>query len=78
LELSLAYARRAVTADACNHLAHTVPAIAHYSRKDIHGFRSAAEHALALNSMDGCAVATIGQWTAYSGDWKRGCELIER
>jgi serine/threonine protein kinase len=77
-ELSLSYARRAVAADASNHLAHTVLAVAHYARKDIQGFRGAADRALALNSMDGSAVAMIGQWSAYSGDWKRGCDLMER
>ena len=77
-ELALHYARRAVAADASNHLAHTALATAHYARKDIDGFRSAAARALALNSMDGSTVAIVGQYTAYAGDWKRGCELIER
>jgi serine/threonine protein kinase len=33
---------------------------------------------LALNPLDGVAIFGVGMWTAYLGDWDRGCELVER
>ena len=77
-DLSVSFARRAVAADSSNHFAHFALAVAHVVRKDIPAFRSAAERALALNSMDGFQMGEIALWTSYSGDWQRGRELMER
>lgn len=75
-DASLSYARRAVAADSSNHHAFYALALAHSCRKDIAAFRSAAERSIALNPMDGQVMAHIGMWTAYGGDWERGCELV--
>lgn len=77
-DLSVSFARRAVAADSSNHAAHFALAVAHVVRKDIPAFRSAAERALALNSMDGFQMGEIALWTSYSGEWQRGRELMER
>ena len=77
-DLSVSFARRAVAADSSNHSAHFALAVAHVVRKDIPAFRSAAERALALNSMDGFQMGEIALWTSYSGEWQRGRELMER
>jgi TolB-like protein/Tfp pilus assembly protein PilF/predicted Ser/Thr protein kinase len=76
-DASLYYARRAVAADSSNHHAFYTLALAHSCRKEIAAFRSAAERAIALNPMDGHVMAHVGMWTAYSGDWERGCELVK-
>ena len=75
---SLYYARRAVAADSSNHRAFYTLALAHSCRKEIAAFRSAGERAIALNPLDGQVMAHIGMWTAYSGDWERGCDLVKR
>jgi TolB-like protein/predicted Ser/Thr protein kinase len=75
-DASLFYARRAVAADSTNHRAFYELALAHACRKEIAAFRSAAERAIALNPMDGQVMAHIGMWTAYGGEWERGCELV--
>ena len=63
-DLSVSFARRAVAADSSNHFAHFALAVAHVVRKDIPAFRSAAERALALNSMDGFQMGEIALWTS--------------
>jgi len=78
LEQCLAYARRAVAAEPSNYLAFHALAMAHFFRRDLIGFRSAAERALALNPLDGYTAASIGMRLAYTGEWRRGCELVER
>ena len=77
-ELSLSYSRRAVAADSSNHRAFYALALAHSCLKDTPAFRNAAERALALNPLDGSVMAHIGMWTAYGGDWERGCDLVQR
>jgi TolB-like protein/Tfp pilus assembly protein PilF len=78
VEAGLSYARRAVTAEPSNHLAHLVLAMAQFFRNDAIAFRAAADRALALNPMDGYTLANLGMRTAYLGDWDRGCEMVRR
>jgi tetratricopeptide (TPR) repeat protein len=49
-----------------------------FFRRELGAFRSAAERAIALNSMDGFTIAYVGFLIAYAGDWERGCALSER
>src|SRR5262249_52166849 len=77
-EECLAYARRAVTAEPSNHLAHHALAMAHFFRKDLPAFQSATERALDLNPMDGYTLASLGMRTAYLGNWDKGCEMAQR
>jgi non-specific serine/threonine protein kinase len=71
-------ARRAVDAEPSNALAHAALARAHFFRKEFQACRSAAERSIAINPMDGATIANIGVVIAYSGEWERGCALIER
>ena len=71
-------ARRAADAAPSNALAHIALAQVRFFRKEFQAFRTAAEQALALNPMDGGTVALMGRLMAYTGDWKRGCAMVER
>ncbi len=75
---SLQAARRAVEAAPESHVSHLALAQAHYFRKELDAFRSAAERALALNPLDGATVEYLAHLLAFAGDWERGCELGER
>jgi serine/threonine protein kinase/tetratricopeptide (TPR) repeat protein len=75
---ALAAARRAVDAAPTDHLAYHALASALFFRRELGAFRTAAERAIALNSMDGFTAAYLGLQIAYAGDWKRGCALAER
>ena len=71
-------AQRAADAAPSNSLAYSALARARFFRHEFQASRSAAERAVALNPMDGGAIAYIGVYTAYSGDWERGCGMVER
>ena len=75
---ALAAARRAIDIAPSNHLAHHALASVLFFRKEIQAFRSSAERAIALNPLDGFTMAYMGFLLAYSGDWERGCELVEK
>lgn len=73
-----AAARRAVEVAPSNHLAFHALASAQFFRRELQAFRNSAEKAVALNPMDGFTIAYLGSLIAYSGDWDRGCALVER
>jgi TolB-like protein/Tfp pilus assembly protein PilF len=75
---AFAAARRAVEAAPSNHLAHHALAAALFFRREIPAFRTAAQRAITLNSMDGFTIAYMGFLMAYSGEWERGCALTEQ
>jgi hypothetical protein len=75
---AFAAARRAVETSPSNHLAHHALAAALFFRRELPAFRTAAQRAIALNSMDGFTFAYMGMLTAYAGDWERGCALAEQ
>jgi len=74
---ALAASRRAVEAAPSNNLAHYALASTLFFQKDHLAFRLAAERAIELNRMDASVAAYIGNLIAYSGDWERGCALVE-
>ena len=71
-------ARRAVDAAPSSAMAHSGLAYAMFFRKDFAAFRTAAEQAIALNPLNSPTVAGLGGLMAYTGDWERGCALVER
>jgi TolB-like protein/tRNA A-37 threonylcarbamoyl transferase component Bud32 len=75
---AFAAARRAVEAAPSNHLVYHALASAQFCRGEFQAFRNSAERAIALNSMDGFTAAYLGIFIAYTGDWERGCALVER
>jgi TolB-like protein/Tfp pilus assembly protein PilF len=74
---ALAASRRAVEAAPSNNLAHYALASTLFFQKDFLAFRLAAERAIELNRMDASVAAYIGNLIAYTGDWERGCALVE-
>ena len=78
LKSGLTAARRAVEAAPSNHLGHCALAQALFFHKELESFRIAAERAVALNPMDGLAIAFLGELLTYSGDSKRGLALAGR
>ncbi len=73
-----AAAHRAVETGPSNSLGHYALAATLFFQKDLHAFRSTAEHAIALNPMDGASLAFIGMLLAFAGDWDRGCAMVQR
>jgi len=78
LDRAFAVAQRAVAAAPSNHIAHAALAQILFFRRDLQGFRSAADRAVALNPMDAYTTAFMGILIAYSGDWEYGCALAEK
>ncbi len=75
---ALGAARRAVAAAPSSNLAYHMLAQALFFRRELQAFRSAAEKAVALNPMDACTTAHMGNLITYAGDWEHGCALAER
>jgi serine/threonine protein kinase len=71
-------ARRATEAAPSNHYGYHALASVLFFRGETQAFRSAAQRALSLNSMDGFNFAYLGMLFAYSGEWERGCALSEQ
>jgi TolB-like protein/cytochrome c-type biogenesis protein CcmH/NrfG len=75
---AFAAARRAVDTAPSNHLAHHALASVLFFRRERQAFLSAAQRAMELNPMDGFTLAYMGFLISYSGDWDRGCGLMEK
>jgi TolB-like protein len=76
LRRAIGAARRALSLDATNQLAHLVLAEAHFYGKDLTGFWSHAERALELNRYDSTSAALLGILIGHSGDWERGGRIL--
>ncbi len=74
---ALAAARSAVEIAPSDNQAHAALASALFFRRELHALRQAAERTIELNPMDGSAVAAMGHWIAYAGDWERGFAIAE-
>ncbi len=71
-------ARRAAALAPSSAVAYDALAWALFFRRDYAAFRAAAEQALAFNPLSSPTLAGLGTLTAYSGEWERGCALVER
>src|ERR1039458_8964065 len=78
LESAASAARKAVELRPANHLAYFSLAQVLAHQKDFDSFQVAAERVLALNPMDGNAVAFLGEFLVYGGNAERGMQLAER
>ena len=78
MDRSLAAARRALDLAPSSQFPHAALASAFFFRRELASFRTAADRALPLNRMEGYITAFMGMLTAFSGDWERGCALVER
>jgi tetratricopeptide (TPR) repeat protein len=77
LDRALDAARRAVDLAPTNALGHYALAAVYFFRKEVVPFRVEAERTLALNPLDAAAKAYLGLLIASSGEWDRGCEMVE-
>jgi tetratricopeptide (TPR) repeat protein len=77
LDRALAAAQRGVELAPTNALCYYALATVHYFRKETLAFRTTAQRSLALNPMDGSAIAYLGMLTATTGEWDRGCAMVE-
>ena len=77
LDRALAAAQRAVDLAPTNALCHYALATVYYFRKEKVSFRTTVERCLTLNPLDGSAVAYLGMLTATTGEWERGCAMVE-
>jgi TolB-like protein/Tfp pilus assembly protein PilF len=77
LDRALAAAQRAVELAPTHALGHYALATVHFFRKETIPFRVAAERALKLNPLDASVKAYLGLLIAASGEWDRGCEMVE-
>ena len=74
----LSAARRAVDAAPSSAMAYGGLAYAMFFRKEFQAFRTAAEQSITLNPLNTPTVAGLGAMMAYSGEWERGCALVQR
>ncbi len=77
LDRALAAAQRAVDLAPTHALGHSALATVYFFRKEMIPFRIEAERALALNPLDAGSKAYLGLLIAASGEWDRGCEMVE-
>jgi TolB-like protein len=77
LDRALAAAQRAVDLAPAHALGHYALASVYFFRKEMVPFRVEAERTLLLNPLDSAARAYIGLLTAASGEWDRGCDMVE-
>jgi adenylate cyclase len=77
LDRALAAAQRAVELAPTHALGHYALATVHFFRKETIPFRVEAERALKLNPLDASVKAYLGLLIAASGEWDRGCEMVE-
>ena len=71
-------AKRALGEDRRNQRAHTALAGVHYARRDIAGFVSEAEQALAINANDADVLGEMAWRFAYAVDWERGLSMMDK
>jgi adenylate cyclase len=77
LDRALAAAQRAVDLAPTHALGHYALATVYFFRKDMIPFRVEAERAFAFNPLDASVKAYLGLLIASSGEWDRGCQLVE-
>ena len=73
-----AAARRAIDIDPANQRGWCELATAAFYDRDEAAFKAAAERAMALNPLNANIMAFLSHLIGYTGDWSRGCEILER
>ena len=77
LDRALAAAQRAVDLAATHALGHYALATVYFFRKEMVAFHVAAERAMELNPLDASVKAYLGLLIAATGEWDRGCQMVE-
>ena len=78
LDRALRAAQRAVDLDPTSDIARNVIAQVHFFRREVREFRTAANHAIALNPRDTDTLGVMGNLFTDSGDFERGPSLTRR
>lgn len=78
MERALAAAQKGVRLAPENYHNHWLLSRVHYFMGQLDLFRAAAQNALELNASDGTTLGLIGMYTAFSGEWDRGLQMIEK
>jgi TolB-like protein len=78
MERALEVAQRAISLAPMNYHNHWLLSRVHYYGGDLQMFRAESEKALALNASDGTTLGLIGMYTAWSGEWERGMEMMSK
>jgi adenylate cyclase len=78
LERALQSARRATELDPNNAWAQFALSDASFFHRDIGIGRSAGLRSLELNPRDSDAMAMVGVWFAFTGEWERGLAMVNR
>ena len=73
-----AAAHRAIDIDPANQRGWCELATAAFYDRDEAAFKSAAERAMALNPLNANVMAFLSHLIGYTGEWSRGCEILER
>jgi serine/threonine protein kinase len=77
LDRAVTAAQRAVDLAPTHALGHYALATVHFFRKELIPFRVEAERALTLNPLDASVRAYLGLLMAVTGEWDRGCQMVE-
>jgi len=71
-------ARHAIQLSPGNYHSHWLLSRVYYFMQDQERFLASSRRALELNSSDGTTLGLIGMYTAFSGEWDRGTEMIDK
>ena len=71
-------ARHAIQLAPKNYHSHWLLSRVYYFMQDRERFFASSKRALELNSSDGTTLGLIGMYTAFSGEWERGTEMINK
>jgi adenylate cyclase len=61
-----------------NYHNHWLMSRVHYFMGELDQFQAEVKRALALNSADGTTLGLIGMYTAWTGDWEQGLEMMDK
>lgn len=71
-------ARHAIKLAPKNYHSHWLLSRVYYFMQDRERFLTSSKRALELNSSDGTTLGLIGLYTAFSGEWGRGADMINK
>ena len=78
MQRAAAAARRAVELDPYSHVVRWVKSRVHFFEGDLEGFLVESAKSLELSANDATTIGLIGLYSALSGHWQRGKDLIGR
>jgi len=78
MQRALDAARHAIQLAPQNYHNHWLLSRVYYFMQDQERFLASSKRALELNSSDGTTLGLIGMYTAFSGEWDRGMEMMSK